>query len=260
MSYKGEAEILPNQTGKIKLHFNGYYFHKDKAYNDKTFYWECDERKSKNCNGRLTTHLVEEKHMVMKSSDHTHDPSPHKKEAVLALDAMTKRAISTEEDPSTIIRGEKRKLDSETKLIVPNDQALTKKIKRARYSIEINSYNSVEFEVPASLSMINGEEFLIGDDFNNRRNERILIFSNMRLLELMCEAEALIMDGTFKSAPLHFTQIYTIHATVKVKGNRCLFSSCPHIQSSFLFYLFFRQISQHSCSSRCINTQKQSDL
>jgi len=50
-------------------------------------------------------------------------------------------------------------------------------------------------------------------EINGPTKNRILIFCTREGLELMSEYEHRLADGTFKSAPSIFTQIYTIHVS-----------------------------------------------
>lgn len=78
MAYLGKADQLKNTKLGIKIHFNGYYYHKDKEYKPKTIYWECDLRKEEKCHGRLTTISREDEYWVKKETGHNHDPEPVK--------------------------------------------------------------------------------------------------------------------------------------------------------------------------------------
>ena len=42
-------------------------------------------------------------------------------------------------------------------------------------------------------------------------NDRIVIFSTTRNLKLMCECDNWFADGTFKTSPPLFSQVYIIH-------------------------------------------------
>lgn len=125
--------------------------------------------------------------------------------------------MSSSENPSLIIRTEKRKLSVEAKVNLPSDEALTKTIKRKRYiENEGESFDSLDFKIPTSMSMLGDKKFVIDDVCNKDTNDRIIVFSHERLLGLMCNSKIIIIDGTFQVVPKLFQQLYTIHATVVV--------------------------------------------
>ncbi|RNA23729.1 Ragulator complex LAMTOR3 [Brachionus plicatilis] len=51
--------------------------------------------------------------------------------------------------------------------------------------------------------------------YDNKANERIIIFVDDESLKILGESEEWYMDGTFKSAPIQLSQLFTIHAAVK---------------------------------------------
>ncbi|XP_065314960.1 uncharacterized protein LOC135923892 [Gordionus sp. m RMFG-2023] len=53
---------------------------------------------------------------------------------------------------------------------------------------------------------LDNKTFLISNE-----NNELLIFSTHELLECLCNADQILMDGTFFSCPLLFKQLYTIH-------------------------------------------------
>ena len=56
---------------------------------------------------------------------------------------------------------------------------------------------------------LNNEQFLPHQD------QDMIIFGTPQNLQILAQSSTIYMDGTFKSAPEMFTQLYTIHATYK---------------------------------------------
>ncbi|CAI6345974.1 unnamed protein product [Macrosiphum euphorbiae] len=56
-----------------------------------------------------------------------------------------------------------------------------------------------------------GRDFLLGSELNDNK---IIIFGTEGFLKRLCNSEIIFMDGTFKSAPKLFLQIYTLHCFV----------------------------------------------
>ena len=91
---------------------------------------------------------------------------------------------------------------------------MKKRMQRARQqqSIPLANPNSLsELQFPEEYTQTcSGSPFLLFD--SGPSNNRILLFSTQRNLELMDHCDHWYADGTFRAAPPLFTQIYTIHA------------------------------------------------
>ena len=57
-------------------------------------------------------------------------------------------------------------------------------------------------------SMQDSREFILANDGNE---DKMIIFGAIRNVRLLCEAETIFMDATFKVAPEMFSQVYSIH-------------------------------------------------
>jgi MULE transposase domain len=64
---------------------------------------------------------------------------------------------------------------------------------------------------------LNGLEFLVRD--TTVGNERVLIFSTFDNIAYLAQSPFWIMDGTFKTVPTIFTQLYTIHGRIGGEDN-----------------------------------------
>lgn len=53
--------------------------------------------------------------------------------------------------------------------------------------------------------------FLLADYSNTTNNTRIIVFSSVQARKIICESQEFYGDGTFKSCPSPFVQLYTIH-------------------------------------------------
>ena len=74
--------------------------------------------------------------------------------------------------------------------------------------------NLVDLQIPNEYRQsLNDDAFLLYD--SGAANDRILIFSTRRNLQLLSRSEHWYADGTFKVVPSIFTQLYTIHAFIE---------------------------------------------
>lgn len=70
---------------------------------------------------------------------------------------------------------------------------------------------SLDFEVPKLYSTTHsGEEFLIYDSTHKKLGGRLMIFSTKVLIQMLCSCEIILIDGTFKTRPILFSQVYVI--------------------------------------------------
>jgi hypothetical protein len=83
---------------------------------------------------------------------------------------------------------------------------------------------------------LNNQDFIIIDHFN----PQFITFDTAQSLQDLCEAEHVFMDGTFKSAPSPFSQLYTIHieSTVSNSTVPVVYSFLPNKTKSTYILLF----------------------
>ena len=78
-------------------------------------------------------------------------------------------------------------------------------------------------EIPHSYNVSNtGEQFV---HYNNRRDDRLIIFGTRESFKFLENRENWFMDGTFSTAPPQFAQLYTFHGLSNGKntvGAYCL--------------------------------------
>ncbi|CAF1524380.1 unnamed protein product, partial [Rotaria sordida] len=66
---------------------------------------------------------------------------------------------------------------------------------------------SLDFEVPESYSKTySGEQFLIYDSTYKKLGGRLMIFTTEVLIKMLYSCEVILIDGTFKTRPIMFSQ------------------------------------------------------
>ena len=120
--------------------------------------------------------------------------------------------------PAQIIQDETNAVPSPSQPAMPSRDALRQIIKRARKQDMPTQPTSLEnIDVPLALRNIDNEVFLVKDSAFN--DERILLFTTSSNVALLKESVYWIMDGTFKTVPTLFHQLYFIHAMVGTGEN-----------------------------------------
>jgi hypothetical protein len=85
---------------------------------------------------------------------------------------------------------------------------------------------SIDFYISRCYKVaLNGKRYLLADHVwhaNDDISKRIIIFATDEQLSFLFKCTHILMDGTFSTAPKHFTQVYSIHG---LKHKQCQFSS-----------------------------------
>ncbi|CAG8481702.1 7196_t:CDS:2, partial [Gigaspora rosea] len=203
---------------KQKIVVHGYLLVKDKN-RDESFYWCCEHRDSRNCKGRAVTTLEGQIHILKKFSEHNHAPEPSHVDVIQALNNIKELASQTHEKPSQIIHDATIEMPEDSFYYMSNSQALHKQISHIQLrNLPSQPQTLQEIDIPIQLqTTIRGERFLAREiDIDN---EKIMIFCTSNNLLHLEEANYWLMDGTFKTVPTLFRQLYTIHAPVGGESN-----------------------------------------
>ena len=220
MAYLGIAEKTETSKGKLKLNYNGYLYVKERN-RESWFSWVCEDRKSRHCLGRLTTRLIASEHNVIKENVHSHSASASRI-GVCDFSAKIKaRACNTRENPVTVIQSVRRSEGQDTLACLPSEKALIKQVKRARradFPPEPNNFRNFVIN-DNYLNTLDGVRFT--HDFLHE-NFRFIIFFNQNNAVHLWNANYWLMDGTFKTVPSIFQQLYTIHCEVGGQNSRIL--------------------------------------
>ena len=91
-----------------------------------------------------------------------------------------------------------------------------RRLRSTLFKIRSNSFpenpREVDFAIPPQYRLTDDDkDFLILDE-TSEETGRILIFSSAEQLKIMSKSEVLHMDGTFKTCPQMFSQLYIIIA------------------------------------------------
>ena len=206
---KMALEYVKSQKGHDLLVFRGFTFRREREHNG-TIYWKCTDYRIAKCNGRVN--VMDGR--IIKSTSHNHVPDPAKIQARAVINQIKDRAKSTQEATHQIVAISTSSLSSAVCGQLPTVPLIKRTIQRARQHNNLpltNPTSLTELELPEPFTQtINGHPFLLYD--SGPSNNRILLFSTQRNLDLMTQCNHWYADGTFKSAPQLFTQIYTIHA------------------------------------------------
>ncbi|KAG8173372.1 hypothetical protein JTE90_015533 [Oedothorax gibbosus] len=144
---------------------------------------------------------------------------------------MKKKAKDTNDTPQNILCDVASGCSRSAAGQMPNSAALKKTIRRTRAQVShvpVVPSSLNELDLPAVYCKTEkGADFLLYDSGSTSSNDRILVFGTNENLNFLQNSKHWFADGTFKTSPNLFTQLYTIHAIVKNENVPVLFALLP---------------------------------
>jgi hypothetical protein len=212
------CEIISSNRGQDKINVHGFIMCKNKNHDD-SYYWRCEKRDALQCKGRAVTMLVAGQHHLQKVTDHNHAAEASRVNVIRTVNALKERGKETSEPPAQIIQTTTASISHETHPYLPSRNALRQTINRIRSSdlpVEPESLN--ELIIPEDFTKtLSGSDFLVKDIVLDQ--DRILLFTTIANVRHLERSPFWIMDGTFKTVPNIFRQLYSIHGRVGANEN-----------------------------------------
>ncbi|CAB4480039.1 unnamed protein product [Rhizophagus irregularis] len=187
-----------------------------------TYYWCCEKKRLEKCKGRATTIFLDGKHYLKNFVDHHHSPQASKVKVAKTVAQIKQQARETRDKPVQIIQNNIINMSQDDHPYMPSKNALRTTIKRVRRAeLPPQPQNIGELNVPNPLCLtLNGDPFLVKDLMVG--TDRILLFTTQMNIQRLSQAQFWLMDGTFRTVPTIFCQLYTIHAPVGSTNSRIL--------------------------------------
>ncbi|KAE9534905.1 hypothetical protein AGLY_008197 [Aphis glycines] len=166
-------------------------------------FWRC--RRKYICPARVHTSLDNLKIIILPAKEHTHDSESIEIEANIVVTKMKRRAIETTETTSTIINECVNGLTQSAKEKTNNE------VNSAPAApIDLKTLQLPEIYKTYSPNDGISEQFLLAD--SGHGTDRVLIFGRLSGLKILKNSRTWYCDGTFRIAPLLFSQAYVILA------------------------------------------------
>lgn len=223
-------EICGNQ-----MYLNGFAYQRARVSNGRA-YWACKKSYRKECTGRAITSdpADGEPVEVYKESQHQHPPNVDEINAERIVTSLKRKARDHPgQPPSQLLRTELQSVDDEVLSQLPSQPALIRSLQRVRRRELPAAPNKLQDvgEIPARYQKsLTGEQFLLHDsgppaysDSDSEESDdegdeetmrpaarRVLVFATRKNIEMLCSSEIWFLDGTFRTAPHIFAQIFTI--------------------------------------------------
>ncbi|CAG8517757.1 9673_t:CDS:2, partial [Ambispora gerdemannii] len=168
---------------------------------------------------RIVIIFLDGLHHLQKFVDHNHSPQASSASIVKTTAHIKKQAQETNNQPAQIIQNNIVNVPEEIHPYISSHNALHIKIKHARRT-EMSPQPKTLDEINISDSLhstLDGDLFLVRDSIIDQG--RILLFTTRANIQHLNQILFWIMDGTFKTVPTLFRQLYTIHAPVGSENN-----------------------------------------
>ncbi|CAG0914575.1 unnamed protein product [Notodromas monacha] len=204
-----KIDFTTTKRGKRALLYEGFrYTCQRQADGDKPSQWMCVDR---TCKGR--GHLsADEKQWTLKQ-EHNHLPefgevAANKVKSDIKIAAESSGAV----EPCLLTQKAYGEANEETLQHLPKEKSMKRTIQRSRrkkYPTEPKSLDELE-HISLEYQVIESEQWLQYDSGIDEDN-RVLIFGRKSTLKEMSRSRNWLGDGTFKTAPHLFLQIYSLH-------------------------------------------------
>ncbi|OXA59365.1 AKT-interacting protein [Folsomia candida] len=206
-------EVLASRRGRPLLTFNGNIFQFERDGLEKKT-WRCDQFQKCKCRFRLhTSDNLRNPELLRQVGSHNHEPKPIACDAKKVMTKIRQAASSSSIAPAQLIANEVRQMPAASQGHMPLAHNIKRGIRKVRGvttgSLIVPSKRE-DIKLPDSFKITsNNENFLAFDSGSHA--DRIMIFSTARNLEFLSQCNVWLVDGTFKSSPVLFDQLFILH-------------------------------------------------
>lgn len=202
-----DIQLLPSRKGGSVLIVNNHVLHVNFTKQQRK-YWKCREA---NCK---VTAITDNGELVKLNGAHTHPPD---KSAAVMRQRKHDASVLARQHPTMPMKrvyeqafGDVNLEDEQEVAHLPSLKSLSSTLYRSRAKRLPNlPHTRADINLQGEwASTQDGREFILANDGNE---DKMIIFGTVQNLRLLCEAETIFMDGTFKVTPEMFSQVYSIH-------------------------------------------------
>ena len=203
--------VSETKRGIARYIFQGYGFVKDKYGPDNIKCWTCNKKDEMSCKGRMRT---DGGRIVALVGEHNHAPDATMKEIAKIRDDISAKGQTTLESTHHIVNIALADSSQAAAAQLPETKTLEKQCQRQRarpVNVPPNPGSLQELVFPHQCTVTKGGAgILLHDDGVNGGNQRLVVFSTDENMQLLEDSEQRYTDGTFKTVPWLFHQLYTI--------------------------------------------------
>lgn len=184
--------------------------------------WRCVK---KECKSSLKTNLIKS---IINSvpSEHNHAENPNEIAVREVRNEMREKSLKNLLKPRKIISSSIRDTAPEISALIPEYSSLQRNIQHIRKRSAfpyINPQTTQELLIPEEFKITyRNQRFILSDTYIELVG-RIIIYCTQRAQSLLEQSTSVFFDGTFKTVPLIFFQLYTIHCESHNNIIPCIF-------------------------------------
>lgn len=198
--------------GQEKLIYDGYMYTKHRNQRN-GIVWRCDFRSE--CSVCIT--VSNDRQTVIKEPpEHSnHAPDWGRLQAREHIEELKEAASTSREPIASIMQKNVERVSSEASMKMPKKETIKRTLRNVRKKNmppEPRSINDLQNIPDRYTKTLDGDRWLLHYDPNSEN--KLIIFATDRHLRYLLDASYWIMDGTFKSSPNIFLQIYAIHVKI----------------------------------------------
>ena len=148
---------------------------------------------------------------VSQTHQHTHAADPEGHDLLKARARIKRSTKDTAEKTQNIISANIAGLQENVLARLPNIETIRKDVRRNRRNIHsaVTDIHDTQFLILQNYTVdVLGQQFLV---YDNGRPDRILLFGTDEGFRFLRNSQDWFFDGTFKSSPVQFMQLYTVH-------------------------------------------------
>lgn len=207
-----------------KLSIDGFLFILNKKLKER-FYWICDQYSTIRCTGRaISIRDADGNHKLLKKTAHSHTSSSHRcavEEAKTCLRLEASRDThGTASEIVDKINTSAAVIDNEISTLMGTEKSLRQIVRRVKKKNAAVKYpappKTMDFVFDLNFEGIKfgDESLLLYDYISEDKTKRISIFTKDSLFEHFCRANLIVSDGTFKTCPFPYKQLFIIHGNI----------------------------------------------
>ena len=196
--------------------------------------FRCSER---NCKGSI---VLDVENNILRTQNHNHAPNFTRIIRANMREELVERALTTRERGVNIVTGITKNLSNSEQQKLPAFSHMRDVITKKRNN-STNRFDIMEEDIPEALrTTLGGSQFFRHDSGIGSSN-RIIIFCSDFSARFLSTAKVILVDGTFRSCPRDFCQIFSLHVIVLGKTFPLAFAllsnKCQDSYSSVMTFL-----------------------
>jgi hypothetical protein len=210
-----QLEVILSERDKPMVRRGGYLYGYTKDGLQKKN-WRCDHYYKTKCSARIHTSEDSKNPILLAEfGEHNHEPDPLRCDVKVVLKKIQQVACTSKESTSKIVSSEVQGVLNATQGQLPLIENLKRNVRRARVRSTgerflINPLSREDINLPHEFTMTDNDKLFLMYD-SGRHADRILMFTTTENLEFLKNSSMWFVDGTFKVAPVLFTQLFVVH-------------------------------------------------